>query len=67
MVRSLRRHDACTLSETYRAVARTHTIPGRVATVAGWAVLSVWLLPHLLRRAATAADRIVTAIEEATP
>ena len=31
------------------------------------AVLGLALLPHLLRRAATAADRIVTAIEEATP
>lgn len=36
-----------------------------VAAAAGLIALS--LLPHLLRTAATAADRIVTAIEEATP
>ena len=70
-VASLRRHDGATLSETTRAIYRTHTPAGRALFVASWVGLSVWLVPHICRATAAglsaAAETISTAIEEATP
>lgn len=66
-VRSLVLHDGCTLSETYRAFAHTHTPAGKAITVIGGLALFGWLIPHLCKSAAEVADAIVTAIEEATP
>lgn len=70
-VASLRRHDGATLSETTRALYRTHTPLGRLLFVASWTGLSVWLVPHICRATAAgltaAAETISTAIEEATP
>lgn len=47
---SLRRHDGCTLSETWRAVFRTHTPAGRAFTVGFLSALPIVLVPHLLKR-----------------
>lgn len=70
-VASLRRRDGATLSETTRALYRTHTPLGRAAFVTSWTGLSVWLVPHVCRATAaglaSAAETISTAIEEATP
>ena len=46
-----RRHDDTTLSAVTRRAYRTHTLGGRVAFVGSWALLSGWLVPHILAAA----------------
>lgn len=48
-VRSLRRHDGCTLSETTRMVFRTETRVGRIAFAASWGAFTAWWIPHVLK------------------
>lgn len=37
------------LSEVTRTALRTHTPAGRALFVGGWAALTIWLVPHILR------------------
>jgi len=64
---SLRRHDGATLSETTRAIYRTHTPAGRALFVASWAGLSAWLVPHICRATAVAAVAVVEALDDSRP
>jgi hypothetical protein len=48
-IRSLHRRDDATLSETLRAVYRTHTPLGRALLIASWAAFTCWFVPHLCR------------------
>lgn len=40
-----------TLSHATRTVFRTHTPSGRAAFILGWASLTAWFLPHILKAA----------------
>lgn len=47
---ALRNQDKdATLSHFTRVVFQTDTPTGKVALVAAWAALTVWLIPHLVR------------------
>lgn len=43
------KHSHATLSCAIRHTLGTDERSGRIRLVAGWGVLTVWLLPHLLR------------------
>lgn len=50
-----RRHQHLTLSCAIRHTLHTDTRRGRVLLFAGWAALTAWFLPHLLRHELDAA------------
>lgn len=45
--------DGDSLSEVTRELFRTETPAGRATLVGAWAMLTAWLIPHLLHRATT--------------
>lgn len=47
------RTQGVTLSQTTRDLYRVQTPVGKVALIASWSGLTVWLIPHLLKRIGT--------------
>lgn len=48
-----------TLSHATRSLFATHTPAGKVAFVAGWAALSAWFVPHIVREVAGSSSKEV--------
>jgi hypothetical protein len=53
-----------TLSHGLRTVFCTRTPAGKLAFVGGWALLTNWLVPHILRSTAEAVIELVEEIQD---